>query len=220
MVWIVHHHALCLDQGRCFILSRTEAGVEIDHEDCRGFVSHAPQAHQHRRCASEHERTALNILIAEDNDFTSQQYKTALEKKGHRVTLTKDGEECFDIYNDEVKYHELFKQQKNSPYDIVLLDQNMPRKTGIDTAKEIVKLKTNQRIIFLTAYGQNILQKVSDFKDDTIQIIQKPFSLDFLVKKIEGRIINSRTNRNLVDRIIGEKVNNLMTITQGKEAIR
>ncbi len=96
----------------------------------------------------------------------------------------------------------------------------MPRKTGIDTAKEIVKLKTNQRIIFLTAYGQNILQKVSDFKDDTIQIIQKPFSLDFLVKKIEGRIINSRTNRNLVDRIIGEKVNNLMTITQGKEAIR
>ena len=96
----------------------------------------------------------------------------------------------------------------------------MPRKTGIDTAKEIVKLKRNQRIIFLTAYGQNILQKVSDFKDDTIQIIQKPFSLDFLIKKIEGRILNSRTNRNLESRIIGEKVNNLMTITQDKEAIR
>ncbi len=92
--------------------------------------------------------------------------------------------------------------------------------TGIAAAKEIIKLKSSQRIIFLTAYGQNILQKVSDFKDDTIQIIQKPFSLDLLVKKIEGRLINSLSNRNLPARVIGERVNNLMTITQNKEAIR
>lgn len=163
---------------------------------------------------------SLNILIAEDNDFTSKQYKTALEKKGHRVTLTNDGEECFDVYNDEAKYSELFKQQKNSPFDIVLLDQNMPRKTGIDTAKEILSLRKNQRIIFLTAYGEKILQDVNDVKDDTIQIIQKPFSLDFLLKKIEGRVINSRTNRNLESRLKGEQINNLMTITQDQEAIR
>lgn len=162
----------------------------------------------------------FNILLAEDNEFTAKQYKIALEKKGHQVTVTKDGVECLDLYTDEAKYSELFKKDDHPPYDVVLLDQNMPRKTGIDTAKEIVKLKRNQRIIFLTAYGQNILQKVSDFKDDTIQIIQKPFSLDFLIKKIEGRILNSRTNRNLQERIIGEKVNNLMTITQDKEAIR
>lgn len=163
---------------------------------------------------------SLNILIAEDNVFTSKQYKTALEKKGHRVTLTADGEECFDIYNDEAKYSELFKEQKNSPFDIVLLDQNMPRKTGIETAKDILNLRKNQRIIFLSAYGEKILKDTNDFKDDTIQIIQKPFSLDFLVKKIEGRIINSRTNRNLESRLKGEQVNNLMTITQDKEAIR
>ena len=161
-----------------------------------------------------------NILVAEDNTFTAKQYKLALEKKGHTVTLTKDGVECLDHYADEAKYSELFKKDKRAPYDVVLLDQNMPRKSGIETAKEILKLRRNQRIIFLTAYGQNILQKVADVKDDTIQIIQKPFSLDFLTKKIEGRIINSRTNRKLPERIIGEKVNNLMTITQDKEAIR
>jgi len=33
-------------------------------------------------------------------------------------------------------------------------------------------------------------------------------------------MINSRSNRTLKDRVIGEKVNNLMTVTQGKEAIR
>ena len=54
---------------------------------------------------------SLNILIAEDNEFTSKQYKTALEKKGHNVTITKDGEECVEIYNDETKYAELFKKR-------------------------------------------------------------------------------------------------------------
>jgi len=163
---------------------------------------------------------ALNILVAEDNEFTAKQYKTALEKKGHRVTLTKDGEECFDVYNDEVKYSELFKKSKQSPFDIVLLDQNMPRKTGIEVAKEILELRGNQRIMFLSAYAQKILVGADNVKEDTVQILQKPFSLDFLVKKIEGRILNSRANRTLEDRIKGDQVNNLMTITQDKEAIR
>jgi len=162
----------------------------------------------------------LNILVAEDNEFTAKQYKTALEKKGHKVTLTKDGEECFDVYNDEIKYSELFKKSKQSPFDIVLLDQNMPRKTGIEVAKEILGLRGNQRIIFLSAYAQKILVGADNVKEDTIQILQKPFSLDFLVKKIEGRILNSRANRTLEDRIKGDQVNNLMTITQDKEAIR
>jgi two-component system cell cycle response regulator CpdR len=163
---------------------------------------------------------ALNILVAEDNEFTAKQYKTALEKKGHQVTLTKDGEECFDVYNDEVKYSELFKKSKQSPFDIVLLDQNMPKKTGIEVAKEILGLRGNQRIIFLSAYAQKILVDADNVKEDTIQILQKPFSLDFLVKKIEGRILNSRANRTLEDRIKGDQVNNLMTITQDKESIR
>ena len=163
---------------------------------------------------------ALNILVAEDNEFTAKQYKTALEKKGHRVTLTKDGEECFDVYNDEIKYSELFKKSKQSPFDIVLLDQNMPRKTGIEVAKEILGLRGNQRIIFLSANAQKILVGADNVKEDTVQILQKPFSLDFLIKKIEGRILNSRANRTLEDRIKGDQVNNLMTITQDKEAIR
>ena len=42
----------------------------------------------------------LNLLIAEYNDFTSIQFKLALEKSGRKVTIIYDGEECFDIYND------------------------------------------------------------------------------------------------------------------------
>ena len=183
------------------------------------FVQHK-QTRLKRGLASIKIEMPLNILIAEDNAFTSKQYKTALEKKGHKVTLTNDGEECVDVYSDEAKYSELFKQQKNSPFDIVLLDQNMPRKTGIDAAKDILNLRKNQRIIFLSAFGEKILEHADDVREDTIQIIQKPFSLDFLVKKIEGRVINSRASRNLETRLKGDQTNNLMTVTQSQEAIR
>jgi len=98
----------------------------------------------------------FNILIAEDNEYTAKQYKTALEKNGHHVTMTNDGVECIELYSDEAKYGELFKRNKRPPFDVVLLDQNMPRKSGVEVAKEILKLRRNQRIIFLTAYGQGV----------------------------------------------------------------
>ena len=155
---------------------------------------------------------ALNILIAEDNEYTAKQYKTILEKRGHQVTMTKDGVECVDEYTNEAKYAELFRKEKAPPFDIVLLDHDMPRKNGATAAKEILELKPNQRIIFLSAYGHGILGSVDELRDDTVQIIQKPFSLEFLLSKIEGRMLNKR--------VIGEQVGKLMTASQDVAAIR
>ena len=152
-------------------------------------------------------------MIAEDNEYTAKQYKTALEKRGHKITLTKDGVECVDEYVNEAKYSELFRKTKEPPYDIVLLDHDMPRKNGATAAKEILKQKPNQRIMFLSAYGQGILNCIDELKDDTVQIIQKPFSLDFLVGKVEGRLIKKR--------VLGEQQNGTpLSITQDAAAIR
>ncbi len=155
----------------------------------------------------------MKILIAEDNEFTLKQYKIALEKRGHQLTLTKDGVDCVDEYTNEAKYSELFRREKTPPYDLVLLDHDMPRKNGATAAKEIHELRPDQRIMFLSAYGQKILQEpFNEKKEDTLQILQKPFSLDFLISKIEGRFIKSR--------IIGKQDGSLMTSSQDVAAIR
>ena len=88
----------------------------------------------------------------------------------------------------------------------------MPRKNGATAAKEILEIKPNQRIIFLSAYGHGILASIDELREDTVQIIQKPFSLEFLIKKIEGRLIKQR--------VIGEQVGKLMTASQDVAAIR
>jgi two-component system cell cycle response regulator CpdR len=134
----------------------------------------------------------MQILIAEDNEFTAKQYKIALEKRNHQITLAKDGVECVDCYLNEAKYEELFRKTKTPQFDIVLLDHDMPRKTGADVAREILESRPNQRIIFLSAYGNGIMKKLKDVRDETVQIIQKPFTLSFLINKIEGTSIKCK----------------------------
>jgi two-component system cell cycle response regulator CpdR len=154
----------------------------------------------------------LEILIAEDNEFTAKQYKIALEKRSHKVTLAKDGVECVDYYTNEAKYEELFRKTRTPPFDLVLLDHDMPRMTGADAAKEILECRPNQRLIFLSAYGNNIMQRLKDLRDETVQIIQKPFSLGYLIKKIEGASIKNR--------IVNLQDEKLMTTSQDSAAIR
>ena len=126
---------------------------------------------------------ALNILIAEDNDFTALQYNRILEKYGHKVIVTKDGEECLQRYKDEKKKNE-YKMLGKSPFDVVVLDQSMPKKTGKEVANEILKTTPNQRIIFASAYalgGEN--EMAIDFKEN-VEFLQKPFSLTKLIRQV------------------------------------
>jgi CheY-like chemotaxis protein len=126
---------------------------------------------------------ALNILVAEDNAFTATQYTRALEKNGHRVTLAKDGQECIELYSKECQKSEF--DSLESPFDVVLLDNNMPKKSGVELAKEILDKNPKQRIIFASAYDINTLLKAPGRIPESVEILEKPFALSTLVNKIQ-----------------------------------
>ena len=126
---------------------------------------------------------SLKILVAEDNEFTSLQYNRILEKEGHKVVITKNGEECLEKYKDEMKKNDS-KSRRDTPYDVVVLDQSMPKKTGKQVANEILKTIPSQRIIFASAYALgNVNDTTEDFRDN-VEFLQKPFSLTKLVRQI------------------------------------
>lgn len=127
----------------------------------------------------------LNILIAEDNQYTAIQYERILSKYGHRVVITKDGEECLKVFNDEVKKTEFESLDKN-PFDLVILDQAMPKKTGADVADQILAKKPYQRVIFASAYAMTSEKNAEKFKDK-VEFLQKPFSLTKFVKVVTGQ---------------------------------
>ena len=127
---------------------------------------------------------SLNILVAEDNTFTATQYTKALGKNGHKVTVTKDGIECLQEYEKALKGSEFDSLDKN-PFDVVLLDNNMPKKSGVEVAKEILDLRPRQRIIFASAYNINSLMKTPGNVPSSVEILEKPFSLNAMVSKVQ-----------------------------------
>lgn len=126
---------------------------------------------------------ALRILIAEDNQFTASQYERILRKYGHDVIITRDGQECIKKYRDSLGSSE-FDSLDKSPFDVVVLDQSMPKKNGTEVATEILSVRPAQKIVFASAYALSA-NKSSESLEDRVEYLQKPFSLNSLVSKIE-----------------------------------
>lgn len=126
---------------------------------------------------------SLNILVAEDNAFTASQYTKILEKNGHKVKIAKDGQECLEAYEQALSE---FDSLDKNPFDVVLLDNNMPKKSGVEVAKEILDKRPSQRIIFASAYDINSLIKAPGNIPKTVEILEKPFSLNTMISKVEG----------------------------------
>lgn len=129
---------------------------------------------------------ALNVLIAEDNLFTIQQYNRILEKNGYTVTIAQDGEECVQKYNEALEKKE-FKSIESTPFDVVLIDNNMPKKSGAEAAKEILDKRPSQRIIFASAYDIGSLLNVPNLIEEAVEILQKPFSLHTMMARIQNK---------------------------------
>ncbi len=129
----------------------------------------------------------MNILVAEDNKFAARQYKVLLEKMGHHVVTTEDGKECVRQYKERLKRTE-FDSLDDSPFDLVLLDHNMPKKTGAQAAKEILAKNPKQKILFVTGYQRWAVEDDTDDLFEKIVLLEKPFTLLQLERKIDSLV--------------------------------
>jgi two-component system sensor histidine kinase/response regulator len=66
----------------------------------------------------------LHVLLAEDNAVNQKLVQRLLEKRGHRVVVARNGREAVAAWEHE-------------PFDVVLMDVQMPELDGLDAAAEI-----------------------------------------------------------------------------------
>jgi DNA-binding response OmpR family regulator len=124
----------------------------------------------------------LKVLICEDEEPIGKMYKKAVDVVGHRSVLTHTGERCIIEFK-----HALTEW----PFDVVVLDYKLPDKTGEDVAKEILAENPDQRIIFVSGYGNSVLEKIGKL-NNKIDFLTKPISLVTLIEKIEEGEIKKR----------------------------
>jgi CheY-like chemotaxis protein len=118
----------------------------------------------------------------------------ALVERGHEVILTSDGEECLKVYRLQLqgqeqqrRGHDEETSSSSSYFDVVILDYKMPKKDGLQVAKEILEINPEQRIIFASAYVVETLRESVKELKRVVELMQKPFSISALVDTVENK---------------------------------
>ena len=111
------------------------------------------------------------VLVAEDERHIARLVQVNLEKQGFDVTLASDGTEAVDLLEHE-------------HFDLAVLDQIMPRKTGYEVLEWIRTHKDTEhmKVVFMTAEAHWWRQR-DDLPFRADLYVSKPFSPSELIEQ-------------------------------------
>ncbi len=116
----------------------------------------------------------MKLLMIEDNKSVSEMMSMFFQKEGWDVSFAYDGIEAMDVFNEDP-----------DSWDIITLDLNLPKKDGMEVAREIRAKSKTVPIIMLTARDSDSDQ-VLGFEMGADDYVTKPFSPITLVARIKA----------------------------------
>ena len=118
------------------------------------------------------------ILVAEDEQNLREGIVTAYRDRGWQVTEAADGAEAIAALEHEI-------------FDVLVTDDRMPEKSGLDVLKHCKMLNESTATIVMTAYG-TVESAVSAMKAGAHDYVLKPFNLEELELKVERALEHRR----------------------------
>lgn len=124
----------------------------------------------------------LSILVAEDNEINALLMRSLLTRLGHHTVITTNGEEALESW--------LSAKSAGAPYDLVLMDIQMPQLDGIETTKRIRAREAGQSgrqtpILALTA-NTLVEDRYACFEAGMDGFLIKPLDRDKLTEALAG----------------------------------
>lgn len=124
----------------------------------------------------------LSILVAEDNEINALLMRSLLTRLGHHAVITTNGEEALESW--------LSAKSAGAPYDLVLMDIQMPQLDGIETTKRIRAREAGQHgrptpILALTA-NTLVEDRYACFEAGMDGFLIKPLDREKLTEALAG----------------------------------
>ncbi len=109
------------------LAARLSTAGEISAPELASDVAIEPAADFETQAASPENR--LSVLVAEDNEINALLMRSLLTRLGHQAVIATNGEAALESW--------LSAKSAGTPYDLVLMDLQMPGLDGIETARHI-----------------------------------------------------------------------------------
>ncbi len=127
---------------------------------------------------------SLSVLLVEDIELNIVVAKNLLESLGHTVLVARNGQEALCLYS-------------TMPFDLVLLDIQLPDMSGFDVAKTLRDRESSlPPLVALTA---NLIKDKAEYKENGMDdAISKPISVEAVKQLISS-----------IESVVPEKLSNL-----------
>ncbi len=112
------------------------------------------------------------VLVVEDEDAVRSMVREALEARGYRVLVARNGAEALDLagrYGDYI--------------DLLVTDVVMPQMKGPELAQRLERMRPGLRVLFISGYTDDAVLRHGVLEART-SFLQKPFSLDALARTV------------------------------------
>ena len=108
----------------------------------------------------------VTILVNEPDDDFRQAMAIALQQQGHTVFEAKDGQESIEM-----------AVSREKPVDLLITERILPGISARDLIEKMKKINPDIKILYISGFP--------GFKDSEVELLEKPFSLKDLSKKIQ-----------------------------------
>ncbi len=139
----------------------------------------------------------LKVLIVDDNQINQMLSKQTLLRLGHEVALAENGEDAVAQVN---------KHASSQPFDLILMDLQMPIMDGFEAAALITAQQPENRRPTIVALSANVSEndRVRAAASGMVEFLSKPLSQDRLRyvlrsvlnkdARLKGQLLSSSTN--------------------------
>jgi DNA-binding NtrC family response regulator len=135
----------------------------------------------------------INVLLVDDEKDFVESLAERLQIRDYKVTTAFSGDEAIKLV-------------ENNDFDVIVLDVQMPGKSGIETLKEIKNIEQLSQVIMLTGHA-TVKTAIEGMKNGAYDYLMKPTDTDDLIEMINKAYKLVTEQR---DRIRQAEINNIL----------
>ena len=131
-----------------------------------------PKAAAAAKLVEPKKRSEIAVLVVDDEMNLTLAMRRLLSAEGYRTETANSGEEALH-------------KAKESHYDIVFLDVNMPGMNGLETFVKLSEAAPGSAVVMITGYGRTLKAVVEEARSLGVRaVIDKPFKINQITEAI------------------------------------